>query len=202
MFDLLDLSAKKCRVGSVMAVAALALSACSSGAPAQRFPAMPVTDVLSAASNPAFRSIDARSFEKAYVAYPLDDGFHRVPVGDYLAVKAAESFPRAAEVNNLRLRAYETRCETEGVFSDSVVCDVIVDMSFQLYKRSRRISYKLQDVDLGAQEEPDEVSYTVSDEPGADPFGRQLQDLIDVSLGPFRAKIISELAEANNRLVF
>ena len=187
---------------SLVGCALALLVGCSGGAPAQRFPAMPVTDVLSAASHPAFRTIDARSFEKAFVAYPLDDGFHRIPVGDYLAVKAAETFPRAAEVNNLSLLAYETRCETQGLLSDDVVCDVIVDLSFQLYKRSRRIAYKVEDIDLGGQIEPDTAAYTVSDEPGVDPFGRQLKSLIDVSLAPFREKVTEQLSEANNRLVF
>lgn len=186
------------------ASAALALSACGSDNPPRRFPTVPVDNVLETASHPAFRTMDHDSFKHAVVRYPADGGSHTVPVGDYLATRIAEAFPRNAEVDYLRLHQYDVDCASEGWMSSSVVCAVVGDFGFRLYRHPERIGFRLDGIELGSELEVEEGGFKVPEPLSgeSDPLANQIRALIDHSAAEFRRKLHPLLLESNQRQVF
>ncbi len=188
-----------------MALAGLALfglAACSSDNAPQRFPSVPVHDVLNSASHPAFRSMDHESFRFALVRYPADDGFHRVPIGDYLAVKLAESFPRSAEIDKLRLLEYNVTCDTEGWISSDVVCQISGLFSFRLYHRPQTVTLPATRLVLGSQEDVELAQFEVRDDREESPFARQIRKIVDVTAAQFQKQARPLLIGSNRRQVF
>lgn len=190
--------------GRCGAVAALLLVvACGSTNDPVRLPALPVDDVLLAAENNAFRTIEARSFQQAIVLYPADGGQHYVPVGDYLATRLARAFPAGASVNGLRLDRWDSVCETGGVLSDSVDCAVAARASFQLQGRVREIRFGVAATTLGDQASLGrEAGYRVSYETDDESLAGQIRRLVDLSARSFADQVQPLLLADQERRLF
>lgn len=185
-----------------LVLAGPALMACSSDNAPQRFPGVPVQDVLDSAGHPAFRTMDHDSFRYAVVKYPADDGFHRVPIGDYLAVRLAETFPRNAEVSKLRLLEYDVVCDSEGWISSDVVCVLEGEFSFRLYNRPYRVSVPRLRLDLGGQEDVETAEFRVREDREENAFTRQIRKIVDVTAAEFEKGTKPVLVESNSRQMF
>jgi len=179
------------------------LGACGSSNDPTRMPSLPAENVLEAAENNAFRSIDARSFQQAVVLYPADSGAHYVPVGDYLATRLARAFPAGADVNGLRLDRWDAVCEPGGAFSDNVECGLIATASFQMQGRVREIRFGVAPTDLGDQASVSRQSaYQVSFERQDESFGGQMRRLVDLAARNFGEQLSPMLLEDQERRLF
>ena len=191
------------RLTPVALIAALALAGCGGGDVGQRFPNLPSDrGVLDAAQTNAFRTMEHGTFIDAFIAYPADDGLHKVPVGEYLASTIAKAFPRTAEVDKLRMRRFDAVCEEQGFFSSTVSCQVAGAFTFRLYNRPQALEFSFA-TELGERVERDEAVFTVSDPIAqADPLARQLRALIDLSGREFSEALEPILVEQNRRQFF
>lgn len=180
----------------------MGLSSCSGNNAGQHFPQAPAKDILTVAATPAFRNINAQSFQQAIWHYPADDGYHNIPIGEALAVNIAKAFPPNAEVSHLTLRQFETECEEGGFLEEDVLCQLRADFAFRLYHHPKSIKIHIPDLNFEnlamIEEQP---GYTVSHG-----RGNAFQQHIDVMLGiirnRFKRQLSPMLIEANKRQLF
>ncbi len=117
----------------------------------RQFPQAPTKDLLQVAATPAFRNIDAQSFQQAIWHYPADGGYHNIPIGEALAVQIAQAFPAHVEVNDLKLQNFETQCHEGGFLEEDILCEVQAHFAFRLYHRPKSIHLTLPDINFDDQ---------------------------------------------------
>lgn len=193
------------RLALAAAVFALALLAgCGSSNPPQRLPQLPVDNLLDTAAQPAFRTADHQSFAKAVMQIPADGGTHTVPVGEYLLARVVEAFPRGAEVDHLRLTAFDVTCKDQGWFSSTLVCSATSDFRFLLYKRAQQVAVRIDDLDMGGLKKIKAATYTVSraEEGKRDAFGEQVRTVPDAVAARFKRELAPVLLASQRRQAF
>lgn len=127
-------------------LSALLLAGCTANTARQITPLPTASPLLARAGEPAFETADKWSFTQAVFRYPAGEGFHQIPVGDYLLDRIVA---HAGEVHGLRLVRFESTGRTAFGVMTKHLTTLDVEVTATVAGTIRRARFAVEDRHLG-----------------------------------------------------
>jgi hypothetical protein len=108
----------------------IGLSACASNLP-QTLDSVEAPDYSQRILNhPLYDNADKFSFTTAVTKYPANNGYHKIPVGEYLLLGILDIF-KNVNARKIKLSSFESLCTQNGFILPHVLCKTNFALSFE-----------------------------------------------------------------------